>query len=251
MISSFRMYEAVPRAAEAWRRLFAEVFAQSGLDIEIVEHRFPKPIADLWAQPDLACGFMCGWPFVRAATLQAIAAPVPSPPRYGGLARYCSEFLVREASGWHSLEETFGHRFGWMSADSQSGFNAPRAHLATYVTKERPRLFGEVKGPLGAPMKTIEALRAGEVDLIALDSFFLDLVRHHEAERLAGIRCVQTTPWTPIPLLVAAPAIGPDVVRRLREHLLHAHEDARYRPLLAEVLLERFVLPDVASYGEL
>ena len=245
------MYEAVPRAAEAWRRLFGEVFRAARLDIEVVEHRFPKPIADLWAQPDLACAFMCGWPFVKSDVMQAIAAPVPSPPRYAGLPRYCSEFLVRESSGWHSLEDAFGHRFGWMSADSQSGFNAPRAHLAHYVTKERPRLFGEVKGPLGAPMKAMEALRAGDVDLIALDSFFLDLCRHHEPERIAGIRCVETTPWTPIPLLVAAPGIDSSVVDRLRDFLVNLHGDPRFGPLLADVLLDRFVAPDIGAYGEL
>jgi len=241
----------VPRAAEAWRRLFGEVFRETRLDIEVIEHRFPKPIADLWAQPDLACAFMCGWPFVKSGALQAIAAPVPSPPRYKGLPRYCSEFLVRESSGWRSLEDAFGHRFGWMSADSQSGFNAPRAHLAQFVTQDRPSLFSEVKGPLGAPMKALEALRAGEVDLTALDSFFLDLCRHHDPERLAGLRCVATTAWAPIPLLVAAPAIDAGVVERLRDFLLRVHLDERFGTLLSDVLLERFAAPDVAAYGQL
>jgi ABC-type phosphate/phosphonate transport system substrate-binding protein len=245
------MYEAVPAAAAAWRRLFAAVFEETGLDIRVIEHRFPKPIADLWAQPDLCCAFMCGWPFVRAGTLQAIAAPVPSPARYEHLPRYCSEFLVRDSSGWHSLEETFGHRFGWMSADSQSGFNAPRAHLARYVTKERPALFSEVRGPLGSPMRALEALVAGDVDVIALDSFFLDVCRHHEADRLRGTRCVDTTEWAPIPLLVAASGIAVGVIERLRQRLVTLHEEARYRELLADAVLERFVAPDVQAYGRL
>src|SRR2546423_8031757 len=132
----------VGRAAQAWRALFARVFADTGIDVEIIEHRWPEPIAELWARPDLCCDFMCGWPFVRCqAAMQAIAAPVPSPPRYEGLPRYCSEFLVREASGWNSLEETFGSRLGWMAADSQSGFNARRAHLAPFWPPQRRAWF--------------------------------------------------------------------------------------------------------------
>lgn len=242
------MYNAVPRAAQAWRALFARVFEETGLAIEFIEHRAPQPIADLWSRTELCCDFMCGWPFARSGTMQPIAAPVPSPPRYEHQSRYCSEFLVRESSGWRTLEQTFGHRFGWMAADSQSGFNAPRAHLARFVSPQRPALFAEVRGPLGSPMKTIDALRAGEVDAVALDSFFLDLCRHHDRMKLNAIRCVDTTEWTPMPLLVAAPGVDREIVDRLGEQLAGIHLVPAYAPLLADVLLERFVAPDVASY---
>jgi ABC-type phosphate/phosphonate transport system substrate-binding protein len=251
VITSFRMYNAVPRAAQAWRALFERVFAEIGVDIDVIEHGWPKPIADLWRQPGLCCAFMCGWPFARSGSMQPIAAPVPSPARYEGLPRYCSEFLVRAASGWRSLEETFGHRFGWMAADSQSGFNAPRAHLAGLLRAPGQALYGEVRGPLGSPMKALEALKADDVDVIALDSFFLDLCRHHEPTRLEGVACVATTAWTPIPLLVAAADVDPAIVSRLREHLLGVHQLPPYRALLADVLLERFVVPDAAAYREL
>lgn len=251
MITSFRMYNAVPRAAAAWRRLFEHVFADTGADIEIIEHKWPEPIAELWSRPDLCCGFMCGWPLTHAPAMKAIAAPVPSPPRYQGLPRYCSEFLVREDTGWRSLEQTFGHRFGWMASNSQSGFNAPRAHLARLASPARPRLFAESVGPLGSPMKALEALRAGEVDVIALDSYFLDLVRHYEPQRMRAIRCIDTTPWTPIPLLVASPGMDAGVVERLRSQLLSLDRQPAYAALLEDVLLLRFVAADVERYIEL
>lgn len=252
MITSFRMYNAVPQAAQAWRALFERVFSDTAVDVRIIDHAWPDPIGALWSEPELCCAFMCGWPFVRSGgAMYAIAAPVPSPARYEGLPRYCSEFLVREASGWRSLEQTFGHRFGWMAADSQSGFNAPRAYLAQFSTPQRPALYAQVRGPLGTPAKTLEALRAGDVDVIALDSFFLDLCRHHEPAKLAGLCCVATTPWTPIPLLVAGPRVDEDVVARLGRHLLGIDKRPPYAPLLAGVLLSRFVAPDVMAYRAL
>jgi len=251
VITSFRMYGAGPKAAAAWRALFTRVFADTGLDAEWIEHRWPQPIAELWARPDLGCDFMCGWPFVRYGRMQAIAAPVPSPPRYEHQSRYCSEFLVRASSRWTKLQETFGHRFGWMAADSQSGFNAPRAHLARLASAERPTLFAEVRGPLGSPMKALDALRAGEVDVVALDGYFLDLLRHHEPGRVEGLVCVGVTEWTPMPLLVAAPAISPATVRNLSEFLESIHERPDYAPLLADVLLERFAAPRLADYDRL
>ncbi len=245
------MYNAGPHAAAAWRALFERIFDESSVNIEIAD-AVSGSIADLWSRADLCCAFMCGWPFVRGAfEMQVIAAPVPAPARYAAQPRYCSEFLVRESSGWTFLEETFGHRFGWMSADSQSGFNAPRSYLAGLRTVQRPHLYGEVFGPMGTPASTLDALRAGNVDVVALDAYYLDLSRRHQPEVLAGLRTVATTPWSPIPLLVAAPSIDPLIVETLRARLISLHEAPAYESLLADVLLLRFVVPEMASYGEL
>jgi len=62
---------------------------------------------------------------------------------------------------------------------------------------------------------------------------------------------VARTPWTPIPLLVAAPGVEPDVVDALRTKLVALHRDAAYAPLLGDVLLERFVAPDLPAYAQL
>jgi len=249
VISSFRMYNAGPEASAAWRALFGAVFAELRIPIEIIEHKWPQPIDLLWKEPDLCCAFMCGWPFARSEGMQAIAAPVPSPARYAGLPRYCSEFLARADSGWTRLEDAFGHRFGWMARDSQSGFNAPRAHLARYAGGKA--LFSESVGPLGNPAKALEALAARQVDAIALDSFYLDLVRRYQPDKLASARTLATTEWTPIPLLVAAPSVDPRLIERLREHLVRIDEDLVYRELLDATLLKCFVRPDLPAYATL
>jgi ABC-type phosphate/phosphonate transport system substrate-binding protein len=255
LVTSFRMYNAGPQATAAWRELFARVFAELALDIRFIEHGWPEPIESLWNRADLCCDFMCGWPFVRVLheagdAPQPIAVPVPSPQRYDDLPRYCSEFLVRESSGWTALADAFGHRFGWMASNSQSGFNAARAHLAR-AARGRAQLFSEVRGPLGTPARTLQSLRAGEVDVVALDSFFLDLCRLHQPERLAGLRTLASTRWTPMPLLVAASEVSPDVAHALRSRLISLHESADHAALLARVLVRRFEPPQVASYAVL
>jgi ABC-type phosphate/phosphonate transport system substrate-binding protein len=258
------MYNATPAAADAWRALFARVFADARVAIEVVEHRWPRPVEELWQREGLCCAFMCGWPFVRARPpMQAIAAPVPAFEAYADLPRYRSEFLVRHSCGWTSLEQTFGHRFGWMAASSQSGFNAPRAHLAQYVGVSGPScpaqaieggrgaLFSHVEGPLGTPALALQALREGKVDVIALDSFYLDLLRHHEPGAMEDLRTVATTRWTPIPLLVAAPGVARSTVEAVRAQLVEAHAQPAYAPLLAAACVRRFVAPDLEAYQAL
>lgn len=252
LIASFRMYNATPRVAAAWRALFGRVFAELDLGIAIVDHAWPEPIASLWADPELGCAFMCGWPFAHSRTrMQPIAVPVPSLPRYAGTARYCSDFLVRAETGWTSLEDAFGSRFGWMAENSQSGFNGPRAHLSRFVSADRPSLFARALGPLETPARSLDALRRGDVDVIALDGFYLDLLRHDDPRRLQDLRTVASTDWAPMPLLVAAPATPASVVARLRDRLVRLHAEPEWAPMLCAVLVERFVIPDVAAYGAL
>jgi ABC-type phosphate/phosphonate transport system substrate-binding protein len=183
--------------------------------------------------------------------LRAIAAPVPSPPRYAGLPRYCSEFLVRQDSGWTSIEQTFGHRFGWMADNSQSGFNGPRAYLSTFLTPERRTLFSESRGPFFTPARLLAALRQGDVDVVAVDSFFLDLCRLRTTTGLTSLRTVGCTPWAPIPLLVAAPGIPVATVDELRTRLVGIREEPAYAPLLADVLLDGFAVPQLEAYHQL
>ena len=247
-VTSSRMYNAAPAAAAAWRALLGRAFGDAGIAVEFIEHGFPKPIDTLWREPALFGAFMCGWPFSRAdRAMQAIAVPVPSPAKYEGLPRYRSEFLVRAASGWTTIEQTFWRRIGWMARDSQSGFNAPRHFLSALANGEP--LYAESHGPYVTPMKTLEALRAEEVDVIALDGFFLDLLRRHDPARLEGLAIVAETPWTPIPLLVAAPDAERAQVDALRASLLAIGPREGDAALLEAVQVQRFVAPQLPDYA--
>jgi ABC-type phosphate/phosphonate transport system substrate-binding protein len=249
LVTSTRMYNATPTARRAWQALLERALAGTGAQVDFIEHGFPTPIDDLWREPTLFAAFMCGWPFSRAdRAMQPIAVPIPAPGRYEGRPRYLSEFLVREASGWTSLEQTFGHRIGWMARDSQSGFNAPRHVLSAYARERGGSLYSESRGPYVTPMKTLEALRNEEVDVVALDGFFLDLLRRHEPGRLSGLRTIAETPWTPMPLLVAAPGVEASRVERMRSSLLRLGEQPGDKALLADVILRGFAVPRLEDY---
>ncbi|OZI32429.1 ABC transporter substrate-binding protein [Bordetella genomosp. 10] len=267
LITSTRMYDAAPAARAAWHALLGEGHRRAGLRVAFVEHGWPTPIGELWQRPGLCGAFMCGWPYARALragrAYAAVAAVAPAWPAYGDLARYRSEFLVREDTGWTRVEDALGSRYGWMVRDSQSGWNAPRRRLAA-IARERgecgerggrdggdggdPRLFQESKGPYGNPRGLLQALRQGEIDLTALDGWYLDLLRAHDPAALAGIRTVGWTDWTPNPLLVSGPDVDPETTSRLSRVLLAMHEDAGGALLLRQAHVARFVAADPKSY---
>ncbi|WP_427183343.1 phosphate/phosphite/phosphonate ABC transporter substrate-binding protein [Bordetella bronchialis] len=255
LIASTRMYDVAPTARAAWHALLGEAHRRAGLTVRFVEHGWPTPIAELWSRPGLCGAFMCGWPYAQALRAgrgyQAVAAVVPDFPWYEGQARYRSEFLVRADAPWTGLEEALGCRYGWMVRDSQSGWNAPRRALAAYAAVRDGKLFREVKGPYGNPRGLLGALRGGEIDLTAVDGWYLDLLRVHDAGALENVRTIGVTPWTPNPLLVCRVDVEAACCERLRATLVAMHRDGDAAGLLREARVQRFVAVDAGAYDAL
>ena len=133
MIVNARMYSATPRAKQAWKALFREVLERARLDWEVMDYDPPAPLPALWAREDLGCTMMCGLPYSqRAPRPTLVAAPIPSPARYGGRPVYFTDFAVRADAPYPRLEDTFGGVAGFTLPDSMSGYVAPRRHLALH-----------------------------------------------------------------------------------------------------------------------
>lgn len=255
LIASTRMYDVAPAMKAAWRALLAAAHARAGLDVRYIEHAWPDPIGELWERPGLCGAFMCGWPYAAALeagrAFKAVASVVPDWPAYAGQPRYRSEFLVRADSPWQSLADAAGSRYGWMVRDSQSGWNAPRAALAELAAAAGGALFAESKGPYGNPRGLLCALAEREIDLTAVDGWYLDLLREHDPGALAGLRTLAFTAWTPNPLLVAGPDVDAAIAGRLSDALLALHHDPACAPLLRNARVARFVRAEPGRYAAL
>lgn len=251
LLVSTRMYDVCPQAKKAWAALLEFAFRTAHLQPEFVEHSWPLPLTDLWGRHGLGAAFMCGWPFAKAVAakrIRPLASVVPAWPAYEGQARYRSEFLVRREQPWSRLEDSFGARYGWMVADSQSGWNGPRDHLRPYASAREGVLFAEVKGPYGNPAGLLAVLADGDIDVTAVDSWYLDLLRAHRPELLAGFRTLAYTAWAPNPLFVCSVDIDEPSRQILESALLRAHEDERGKSLLSAAHVSRFEKADVARY---
>lgn len=216
MIACARMYGSAPSLSAAWRRLFEWVASRSGVGMEVVEHAYPASLDELWAREDMGCVFMCGYPWALSERRpRLVAAPVPSSPRYRTRPIYFTDFVVRADSRYRALEDTFGGRIAYSTESSHSGYNAVRHHLLAHRTAERPSLYADPVGPLGAARRVLDAVVEGRADVGPVDSYLLDLWRRHLPDVTARVRVVATTEAAPIPPLVASTATDPAVCERL------------------------------------
>lgn len=243
MIASAKMYAWSAPIGAAWRRLLEWVAARADVPLTIVDDTDPTPLDELWARPDLGCAFMCGYPWaLRADRPHLLAAPVPSPARFGGQPVYCTDFIVRASSSQRALEDTFGGRIAYSTMHSHSGYNAARFHLLPYRTPGRPTLYRDVIGPLHRQRAVLDAVLDGRADVAAVDGYALDLLRRHHPELANRVRVVATTVPAPAPPLVASTSIDEGSRERLTDALVEAHRAAELPATLEALLLERFVV---------
>jgi ABC-type phosphate/phosphonate transport system substrate-binding protein len=242
MIANARMYSVTPQVGALWRRLLETVLAKvEGDAVEIVDHKPPAPISELWQRPDKAAVFMCGLPISRATPRPAIvAAPVPSPAGYCGKPCYWTDLVVRADSPFETLEQTFGHRLSLTSPESQSGYAAP-LHALMRSGSDGP-LYREIIAPTFTPIGSLMSVIERRAEVAPLDSYAFALLQRYAPDLTAQVRVVKSTEPTAIPALVASGAASAGVI----EAFLSA-DPAVLEPLL----LERFVLPEEASYDVL
>lgn len=247
MLANARMYSVTPAATEAWRAVIGWATATAGVPVEFVEHAPPKLLSELWARNDLGVVQMCGLPAsLRRPSPAILAAPLPSLPRYGGRSVYMSDLAVRADSKFRTLEDTFGGVAGYTLKDSQSGYFAFRYLL---LTKHPQATYRKIVGGLMNARGIVKALAAGEIDVGPLDGYVWDLIRAGDPAFAAQVRLVASTEPTPMPPLVST-GLDAGQVNRLRAAFLKLHEHAPLDAARKTLLIDRFIVPDLAVYDE-
>jgi ABC-type phosphate/phosphonate transport system substrate-binding protein len=236
------MYSWAPSITQAWRRLLEWVTARAGVQLEVLQQAEPDSLDALWAREDLGCVFMCGYPWaMRTERPHLLAAPVPSPPRYGNRPVYFTDFIVRADSPYRTLEDTFGGTIAYSAEHSHSGYNAARFHLLAYRTPERQTFYRQALGPLIRQTPVMDAVIDGRADVGPVDGYALDLLRRHGTERGQRVRVVATTIAAPSAPLVASPLVDAESRERLTAALLEVGTAPEMAGTLDELLLARFV----------
>lgn len=183
-----------------------------------------RPLAAIWADPDLTLAQTCGWPLMTAHPgLQVVVTPTYDLPGCDG-AWHCSLIVVADDSPAASLADVRGSRAAINGRDSNTGMNLLRAAVAPVAGGRA--FFGSV-GVTGAHLNSIAAVAARAADVAAIDCVTHGLIARHRPDLLAGTRVLARTPMSPGLPLVTAAGTAPATLAALRDALRGLFEDSR------------------------
>ena len=248
-IANARMYSATPQVKQAWKDVLGWALRSARLSWDVIDCDAPAPLAELWSRGDLGCTMMCGLPYSRRSPRPTlVAAPVPSPARYARRPVYFTDIVVRAASNYRTLEDTFGGVVGYTLEDSMSGCVALRRHLRDFRTPDQPQLYRKAVGRLMNARRVIEALDAKEIDVGPVDSYYHDLLKKNDSTFAAKVRVLASTAAAPIPPLVATAPLAAGELGSLRAALCAADSSDELSAQRDTLLLAGFVVPSSADY---
>jgi phosphonate transport system substrate-binding protein len=198
-------------------------------------------------------GWICGLTYVdntdRAhPSLELLAAPVMSDPRYQDQPLYYSDVVVRAESRWRSFDDLRGVTWAYNEPHSHSGYNITRYHLASQ--DERGPFFGRIV-EAGSHENALAMLLAGQVDAAAIDSTVLDIERRRQPDLNARLRVIQALGPSPSPPWVVSRSVPLELVKAIRQTLLNMNADPLGQKLLAKARMARFAMVSDADYEPL
>lgn len=206
-----------------------------------------QSLAELWSHPRLLIAQACGYPLTHgyAGRLRAVATPRYRAPGCSG-SDYSSAVVVRADSRIERLSDARGSVCAVNNPDSWSGCHALRAALAPLAGG---RCFFREVVVTGGHLASLAAVRAGEVDVCAVDAVTRALLARHNPHHLSGTRVIGYTGPTPgLPYVTRAEVDG-DTLTRLRRGLRAASADPELAQVRSELLMDGFEELDDAHYA--
>jgi ABC-type phosphate/phosphonate transport system substrate-binding protein len=200
----------------------------------------------------LLIGQCCGYDLIYgfAASVDLVATPRYDAPGCEGAA-YRSLILVRCDSPAEDLGDLRGLTCAINSFNSHSGTNALRALVAPL--SRHGRFFSRVR-VTGAHVESLDLLRAGEADVMAMDCVLHALLSRHRPEALQGTRVLCLSDPAPAPPIITSAATDRNLIGKLREALADVLADESSRQAREAMLLlgvEVLPLQDYARIVEI
>lgn len=194
--------------------------------------------------------WICGLPYVWKAdadnsAVEACVAPVMAAQRYADRPVYYSDIVVRRDSTYRGFADLRGASWAYNEANSHSGFNVVRHHLAT---------LGEAGGYFsravesGAHQTSLEMIVDARIDASAVDSTVLEAELERRPRLRDEIRVIGTLGPSPMPPWVLLKTLAPELRAGIRDTLLAMHADSAGARILEQWGIAHFAAVDDAAY---
>ncbi len=212
--------------------------------VELVQRETYAEVNDLVRAGGIDLAFVCSQAYVEGQ--QDFGMELLAAPEVRGEAVYRSYVIVPATSSTERFDDLRGKVFAFTDPDSNTGRLVP-----TYLLYQRgttPEAFFRRTVYTYSHDNSIKAVADKLVDGAAVDSLVYDYATARDPELAARTRIVLRSEPFGAPPIVVNPALSPQLKSLLRETILGMSQDSRGRVILDALMIDRFVVPDQASY---
>ncbi len=234
-----------PRATLAYYTQLVNYLARR-LDMsgELIQGKTYAEINDLVREGNVTLAMVCTNPYLEGQADFGMQALVM--PQVNGQAVYYSYLIAPPDSPAQSLPDLRGKTFA---------FTDPLSNSGRLVIVYQLALLGETSESFFSRYiftysheHAIKAVSEGLVDAAAVDSLIYNYLAATEPDRVANTKIMaRYGPFGSNPVVIP-PHLDPDLAAQLQELLLNMPQEPEGRQILADLGLDRFVLPDDAAY---
>jgi phosphonate transport system substrate-binding protein len=215
-----------------------------GRPVELVQGKTYAEINDLVKSGDVALALVCTNPYLQGQQdfgMELLVAPLVQGEPY-----YYSLVIVRRDLDVSSLEDLRGMTFAFTDPLSNTGRLAPLYQLA--LRGETPESFFSRSIFTYSHDNSIRSVADGIVDAAAVDNLVYDYLPVTEPDMMAKVKVIEK--WGPFGInpFVVNPGLDPQLKTQLRDAFLNMDKDRRGQELLAEFMIDRFIVPDDSIY---
>jgi ABC-type phosphate/phosphonate transport system substrate-binding protein len=208
---------------------------------------------DHWRSPVLGMSQTCGYPLRQTfyPYLSVLGAPRYAVDGCTGH-DYASAFVVRAEDSDKSFADFRGRRLACNGRDSQSGYNVVKAKIGELGERSDAKapFFAklEISGNHG---KSVAMVKAGTVDLAAIDVVSLALIQRHARENFEGLELIGYSASGPCLPYVTSNQRSATEVMALRHAIAAAMEDPALSEARAALRLSGFDILDADEYARI
>lgn len=215
-----------------------------GRPVQLIQRRTYQEVNELLARNMVDLAFVCTGAF-KVGWQQGIMELLVV-PRIDGRETYQALLITAASSDIRSLENMEGKVFAFTDPLSNSGYLYPVSALRERGERLES-FFGRTIFTYSHD-RSIAAVVEGVADAASVDSIVFAHAVRRDLDLAAKIRVIKRSPEFGMPPVVTPAGVDPELRQRLREILLHIHEDPAAVDVLAALGIERFSEPDPDRY---
>ena len=220
---------------ELLARLQAFLSRRTALEVALVQRRTYEEITSLLLSGQLAAAWICGYPFIAAASqLSLVAVPV-----WRGKPLYQSYIIVDADRPASRIDELQGDVHAFSDPNSNSGYLVTRAALAEL--RRRPDDFFRRSFFTYGHRNVVRAVAAGLAQSGSVDGYVWEVLTEIEPELTIRTRVMRRSEWLGFPPIACLSRLNdaPETLA-LRRALLAMREDVVGSEVLKQLRLDGF-----------